>query len=247
MKPTLKKTFSAILIALASLVIVIGITSLAMVQGGKRLLPGTEDTSTPTLVSTEPGTVITLTSVSETVITLTSVPENTAQTSTSSPFSCSTPKDWMPIIVMPNQTLKDIADQYKTSPEALQEGNCLKDLNIQENTIIFVPLTTPETGQGSAQCGAPAGWVYYYVQPGDTLYNIAAAYGISVNQLMFANCLKTVSIYVGQTLYVPNVPPYSVYPIQPIIVPTPWITIPDLLTPEVPYLPTGIPYPLPPP
>ena len=50
MKPALKKTFSAIMIALASLVIVIGIASLAMVQDGTSILPGQDDaTATPTL------------------------------------------------------------------------------------------------------------------------------------------------------------------------------------------------------
>jgi hypothetical protein len=43
MKPALKKTFSAIIIALASLVIVIGIASLAMVQDGTGILSGQDD------------------------------------------------------------------------------------------------------------------------------------------------------------------------------------------------------------
>ena len=241
MKPALKKTFSAILIALASLVIVIGITSLAMVQGGKKLIVVKADTATFTLAPTELPADVSVVS--------TPVPEITSvQTHQTPSPTCDIPKDWMPIIVMPGQILEDIASQYKTTVEALMEGNCLEGTTVQEQTIIFVPFpTTAQTVLNTAQCGAPAGWVYYYVQPGDTLNRIAAAFGISVNQLMYANCLNSSNIYVGQALYVPNVPPYSVYPIQPIFVPTPtpWVTIPDLLTPEVPYLPTGIPFPPP--
>jgi LysM repeat protein len=155
----------------------------------------------------------------------------------------------MPIIVMPGQTLEEIAVQYNTTPEALQEGNCLTDTNIQQETIIFVPFPTAKVSQGGAQCGAPAGWVIYYVQPGDTLYGIATAYGISTRQLMYANCLQSENIMVGQALYVPNVPPYFGNPGQPL--PPMWtpaptdITFPMLLTPQTPMLPTGIPFPAP--
>jgi LysM repeat protein len=150
----------------------------------------------------------------------------------------------MLIIVMPEQTLEQLATQYKTSPEMLQEGNCLKDTKITAGTILFVPVTASQSSQSSAPCGPPAGWVIYYVQPGDTLYGIATMVGASVNQLVNANCLKSTYVYSGQRLYVP---PYYAYPILPIYQPTPWITIPDLLTPEVPYLPTGIPFPILPP
>lgn len=252
MKPALKKTFSAILIALASLVIVIGIASLALVQGGK-LLPGKSNDLTPTQPATGEQTDITSTPLPD--VTKSDTTTGTKKSSTPQASSTNaagmieacgnTPKEWMPIIVMPGQTLNDIAAQYKTSADALKVGNCLTDAPVQEQTIIFVPLGASQTSQTSAQCGAPAGWVYYYVQPGDTLNSIAAAFGISVNQLMNANCLSTTYIYAGQVLYVPNVPPYSMYPIQPIVVPTQWITIPQLLTPQVPYLPTGIPFPPP--
>jgi LysM repeat protein len=68
-------------------------------------------------------------------------------------------------------------------------------------TLIYVPPVT------AIPCtGAPAGWVIYIVQPGDTLYHIATVYRISVSQLMTANCLTSTVIYVGQSLYVPNVP-----------------------------------------
>jgi LysM repeat protein len=253
MKPALKKTFSAILIALASLVIVIGIASLALVQGGKRLLPGNSDTTVPTLGPTElaASTESAAGGASTPFSGITATPAESAGSATSSPLGRSAPKDWVPIVVQPNQTLEDIASQFNTTSDALQQGNSLKDKTIQAGMILYVPLTasTTPTSQGTTtQCGVPAGWVYYYVQPGDTLYGIATAFGISVNQLMYANCLSTTTIYIGQALYVPNVPPYfgNPGPILPPLTPVPtWITFPMLLTPQTPMLPTGIPFPLP--
>lgn len=248
MKPALKKTFSAIIIALASLVIVIGIASLAMVQDGTSLLPGQDDASaTPTLaiITEESGSDGSDGSGGSTGSTKpTQTPKSSMSDQTATPptvISCETPEGWMPIIVMPDQTLEEIAAQYGTTPEMLQEGNCLQDSTIQAGSLVFVPMSV-QSSLSSAPCGPPAGWVIYYVQPGDTLYGIATMFGTSVNQLVNANCLNSTYVYSGQRLYVP---PYYAYPILPIIQPTPWITIPDLLTPEVPYLPTGIPYPPP--
>jgi len=247
MKPALKKTFSAIIIALASLVIVIGIASLAMVQDGTSILPGQVDvtaTSTPVIsvvTSEESGSGGSSDSTKHTNTPESSISEQTA--TPPSVLSCETPEGWMPIIVMPDQTLEEIAAMYNTSPEMLQEGNCLEGNSLQAGSILFVPMSA-QTSQSSVPCGPPAGWVIYYVQPGDTLYGIATMFGTSVTQLVNANCLNSTYVYSGQRLYVP---PYYAYPIQPIVQPTPWITIPDLLTPEVPYLPTGIPFPIFPP
>lgn len=244
MKPALKKTFSAILIALASLVIVIGIASLAMVQGGINILPGRDGAAaTPTIAPTD-GSGSGGSSGSN-------KPTASIDTSDSTPLpeatpvilACEMPQGWMPIIVREGQTLEQIANQYNTSMEMLQQQNCLESTDITGVTVVFVPL--PARGkETSVRCGPPAGWVIYFVQPGDTLTRIAAMFGTSVNQLINANCLRTTTIFVGQRLFVP---PNFGFP-QPIIPSaTPWITIPGLLTPEVPYLPTGIPFPIFPP
>lgn len=240
MKPALKKTFSAILIALASLVIVISIASLAMVQDGTSILRG-QDKATPTPTQDSgvgSGSSGSNDSNEPTKNSSIATDSNATDQSATppSPLSCTTPDGWMPIIVMPGQTLDEIAAQYKTSPEMLKEGNCLVDDTVQAGTIIFVPVAV--ANQTSAQCGPPAGWVIYYVQPGDTLFGIATMTGTTVNQLMVANCLKSAYVYTGQRLYTP---PYYVYPIQPIWTPEPtWITFPMLMTPQPPItLPTG--------
>lgn len=245
MKPALKKTFTALLIAFVSLVIVIGIASLSMVQGGSRLLPANKDTATPTMETLQPETIDTP-AVIPTKESSSSIPE-------SSP-ACKTPQEWMPVIVNADQSLKELATLYNTSADMLQQGNCLKEAAVKAGTILFIPVTggtvqPTQQSQSSAPCGPPVGWVIYYVQAGDTLYGIASSVGISVNQLMTANCLKGSNIYVGQKLYVPYLPPYYGNPIQPLPLYTPTFpgcgTIADCLTPEVPYLPTGIPFPPP--
>ncbi len=253
MKPALKKTFSAILIALASLVIVIGVASLAMVQDGKSILPGQNDASaTPTLVSTLLGSGGLSGSTESTKPTDSAEAEESTTpvvaiktVTPSGALVCDTPEGWMPIIVMPNQTIEQLAALYKTTAEMLQQGNCLAVKKVEAGTIIFIPASATVSSQSSVQCGPPAGWVIYYVQPGDTLYGIAAMFGTSANQLINANCLSSTTIYVGQRLYVP---PFYVYPIQPLPLWTPTSpicsTIADCLTPEIPYLPTGIPFPI---
>ncbi|MES0362209.1 MAG: LysM peptidoglycan-binding domain-containing protein, partial [Anaerolineales bacterium] len=55
------------------------------------------------------------------------------------------------------------------------------------------------------QCGSPPGWVGYIVQAGDTLWGISIRADESVEELRMANCLENASlIFIGQSLYVPN-------------------------------------------
>ncbi|MGD0612267.1 MAG: LysM peptidoglycan-binding domain-containing protein [Anaerolineales bacterium] len=63
---------------------------------------------------------------------------------------------------------------------------------------------TLQNSATSVPCRAPAGWQTYYVQPGDTLYRLSQAYGITVAQLQRANCLGTSTLLkTGQALFVP--------------------------------------------
>lgn len=105
-----------------------------------------------------------------------------------------------------------------------------------------LPSTTPAlqtsvtaTLQNSATpvpCGAPAGWLTYYVQPGDTLYRLSQAYGISVARLQRANCMGSSTLLkTGQLLFVPPWPP------QPTMYLSPTLTA----TATFPPLPTSLP------
>ena len=54
---------------------------------------------------------------------------------------------------------------------------------------IYVPPPPTLPARTRVSCGAPSGWVIYYVQMGDTLYRLSVAYGITVADLQRANCM----------------------------------------------------------
>ncbi len=65
----------------------------------------------------------------------------------------------------------------------------------------------------------------YVVQPGDTLFAIAARFNVSISELATINRIYDVhAIYVGQMLILPNPLPGSVYPTYPVY--TPPVTVP---------------------
>ena len=63
---------------------------------------------------------------------------------------------------------------------------------------------TPEFTATATPCIPPEAWVLYTVRPGNTLYSIAAWYGMTAEEIQQANCLSSVDeILAGQSLYVP--------------------------------------------
>jgi len=93
------------------------------------------------------------------------------------------------------------------------------------------------------QCGPPPGWVGYIVQAGDTLWRISIRAGESVEALRMANCLENANqIYSGQSLYVPNFPPYPATTTTTASTPT--IKNPTLTPTQTPK-PTEEPSPIP--
>jgi LysM repeat protein len=75
-------------------------------------------------------------------------------------------------------------------------------------TATSAPAPTLTTAPTVAACNPRANWPVYTVQQGDTLFGIALRVGSSVDDLTAANCLANAStIYTGQRLYVPSVPP----------------------------------------
>lgn len=123
------------------------------------------------------------------------------------------------------------------------------------------PTATPPPAN---QCGPPAGWVLYTVQPGENLFRISLRYDVTMSQMRQANCLTSNDIYAGQRIYVPyylapspteapevtpTSPPPS--PTSPPPSPEPTATQPPpTATPEpspTPPMPTDIPTSTPPP
>lgn len=63
------------------------------------------------------------------------------------------------------------------------------------------PINTPS----ATTCTRPNHWTSYTIQRGDVLSVLARRFGITLDELVAANCLENPDrIRVGQTIYVPN-------------------------------------------
>ncbi len=83
------------------------------------------------------------------------------------------------------------------------------------------PTSTPNPASTTCAPTLPDGWVSYVVQSGDTVSGLALITGTSAEELIAVNCLpETRMIVVGQTLFLPMLPPST--PTQPL--PTPALT-----------------------
>lgn len=120
-------------------------------------------------------------------------------------------------VVQPNDTLIEIALRYNLTLANIVRANRLANQN-----LIF-------PGQKLRLPGVPAKAVSlpdqpnptHTVQPGDTLFNIANRYGVSMSNIILANNLANPNlIQVGQTLKIPLGPPPTPEPL-----PAPFETI----------------------
>jgi LysM repeat protein len=260
---TLRQALRGIMIALASIGLIIGGFSLSLTEGNitSTLVP------THTLIPTYP---VTSQAFTPSVISLTPLPSVTptpsytlTPTRTSSlsllPTNCTPPVGWLPYVVQSDDTIEKIASLHRISISELQQANCLlMTTGLLPGAVLYVPpeptqTQVPAPTQYQVPCGRPYGWIVYIVQQGDTLYRLSQTFGISVGELQRANCMGSSTIlHTGQTLYVP---PWAV-------VHTPLPTIPALFTPtptntpetslpsvtpfgltETPIPPTDIPVP----
>jgi LysM repeat protein len=59
----------------------------------------------------------------------------------------------------------------------------------------------------SAACSQPEGWTTYTIVSGDTLFYLANYFRITVDELIRVNCLDSTTIYPGQEIFLPGIPP----------------------------------------
>lgn len=118
----------------------------------------------------------------------------------------SQPEGWVPYEVRPGDNLTFIATRGATTVGKIMEVNCLSSENILIGARLFVPADSLRTDRPLLSCGAPlpANWVLYEVKSGDSLSVIAQRAGVSVTELMAANCLTSDVILIGAKLYVPS-------------------------------------------
>jgi LysM repeat protein len=166
-------------------------------------LPAVEVTVYPTIpLLTDTPRPIDSTSVTDTPAPTPTLPAS--PTPPPPPVSCLPPTGWQAIQVQGNETLYSLAQKYQTTPDAIKQGNCLFSDQLVSGSFLYVP---PRPTATFVPCGAPYGWVNYYVVPGDTLYSISVRYRVTVAELQRANCLgNSTFIASGKPIRVPNVP-----------------------------------------
>ena len=102
--------------------------------------------------------------------------------------------------VRSGDTLSDIASDYNVSVSALKRNNGLRSSRIYPGKELRIPApverSTPE--RTAVEPGT------YRVQKGDTLYDIARRFGVSISDLRRANGLQTSRIYPGEILRIPS-------------------------------------------
>ena len=218
--------------ALLSIFLVLGSFSIAFTEGGMtQVALQITDTVYPT-----PTQVIPLTSMpflGATPTPASSAVEETPPESSVMPspgvVACNFPSGWYKVTVQIGDSLNSLAIAYGTTTDLLVQGNCLVITNLIAGMVIYVPAQPTSTPE--ERCGPPPGWVYYTVQPGDTLYGISQMVGSTVLDLQLANCMVGQTyLRAGQNLYVPYIPASIL---------TPTSTLPYTATPQpsqTPYL-----------
>jgi len=203
----LREMGGGLIIAVLSLLLVIGGISLSLAENTPPEQP------TPTPLPPIVATSIELPTFTPIVLN-TNTPETLTATitSTASPFPtqvvsvvCNPPVGWIQITISTSDTLYSIAERYKTTAEILNTSNCLNNTIPATGSRLYVPPIPTVT---IIPCGPYTGWIKAYtVRPGDNLYRISLLYRTTVQKLQRANCMgSSTIIYVGQLLWVPNVP-----------------------------------------
>lgn len=203
----LRQALMGVLVALISILLLLGGFSLALQERDLRLA---RLAISPTPTPTSPPVTL---------------PEGLTPSPTSSPApgidsatqaavesaTCPPPPGWVRINVQRGDTLASLAASRGTSAEEIANGNCLLVDTLPPGSGLYVPapLISPPavTPPGEATCGPPDGWVVYTVERNDTIFSLSRAYRTTEEALRLANCLGNSNlIIVGQQIYVPNVP-----------------------------------------
>ena len=210
----LRQVFSGILVALISLSIVGGGISLAFQEGEVEIAQIAP--SAPTEAPNQPISPTEREGEAPPSVpgpgTFTATPEVVIEDG-----GCTPPQDWVPIRVKPGETIRELANRYQIDKDELISGNCL-EVDELRGGVLFVPeqpLPTPSPTRTPSPiatrdplvCGPEPGWILYTVKPNDNLFRLSITYGITVEDLRWANCLGASNlINTGQQLYVPPNP-----------------------------------------
>ncbi|MDQ0247371.1 N-acetylmuramoyl-L-alanine amidase [Bacillus fengqiuensis] len=103
--------------------------------------------------------------------------------------------------VVKGDTLWKLGNQHGVTVDEL------KKVNHRQNDMIYIGETLTIPDHTAVQASSPA---IHKVTTGDTLFNIAKQYGVTVEGLKAANHLQNDTIYIGQTLTIGNAAPSAV-------------------------------------
>jgi membrane-bound lytic murein transglycosylase D len=104
-------------------------------------------------------------------------------------------------VVRTGDTLYDIALHYNVSVNSLKQINGLRSSRIYPGKELRIPSSPSRSSAPSHVASEPG---TYQVQKGDTLYDIARRFGVSVSELRRVNGLRTSRIYPGDVLQIPT-------------------------------------------
>ncbi len=111
-------------------------------------------------------------------------------------------------IVQPGETLYSIAKRYRRTVAELRQLNGLMatdSVKVGQKLVVNAETlknSIPANGQTTPRPAITPAIREYEVKPGDTLYKIAKAYGVTVAQLLEWNGKPTMSVAVGEKLKV---------------------------------------------
>ena len=223
------RVWSGILLVVAVVFTVLGGASLAILDGklaAPTLVPVSLATaeldSSPTSTATTEPVIISLPlpDIQSTELPLVAPSATSEPEASSTPElileRCAPPSDWVPYTVRLGDTLFSLSTQGGVTVDVIKEANCLPSDALYPGNVLYLPSAPPQPVPG---CGPPFDWVFYTVQPGDTLFSLATRSGVSVSDVVFANCLTSTSISAGRRLYLSSLP--SAPPMQPVASPSP--------------------------
>jgi membrane-bound lytic murein transglycosylase D len=115
--------------------------------------------------------------------------------------SAAAPASWSDTYtVRRGDTLSGIAQRFGVTVTELRRANGLTSSRIYPGNALSVPSLSPTAPDRATVRGATT----YRVRKGDTLYDIARQFGVSVNELRRLNGLASSRIYPGDVLRIPK-------------------------------------------
>ncbi|HEY5680054.1 MAG TPA: LysM peptidoglycan-binding domain-containing protein [Pseudomonadales bacterium] len=110
---------------------------------------------------------------------------------------------WLRIKVADGDTLSEIAHRHRTDTATLRRVNNLTGSSIRAGQAMYIPKSDSAPSR-SPRSRAQKG-LEYAVQPGDSLWTISRAHGVSMTRIMKANHVGPKDLLkVGQTLTIPG-------------------------------------------